>query len=112
MPSTSLQAAGECCETSQLASLQGRLRPFAEHPVVSLGVLKWIHAQVWFDWVFAMALYRSPAARLGQKAETMSSIFGQDDATSLVSSSYMAHHQILINSQTTSTYHTLRRRRS
>lgn len=31
---------------SQLASLQGRLRPFAEHPLVSLGVLKWIHVQV------------------------------------------------------------------
>ncbi|CBN78708.1 conserved unknown protein [Ectocarpus siliculosus] len=40
-----LQAAGECFETSQLASLQGRLRPFAEHPLVSLGVLKWVHAQ-------------------------------------------------------------------
>ena len=31
---------------SQLASLQGRLRPYAEHPLVSLGALKWIHAQV------------------------------------------------------------------
>eukprot|EP00752_Nemacystus_decipiens_P002442 g2299.t1 len=41
-----MQAAGECFETSQLASLQGRLRLFAEHPIVSLGVLKWIHAQV------------------------------------------------------------------
>ncbi|CAM9293898.1 unnamed protein product, partial [Ectocarpus sp. 4 AP-2014] len=40
-----LQAAGECFETSQLASLQGRLRPFAEYPLVSLGVLKWVHAQ-------------------------------------------------------------------
>ncbi|CAN0129833.1 unnamed protein product, partial [Ectocarpus fasciculatus] len=40
-----LQAAGECFETSQLASLQGQLRPFAEHPLVSLGILKWVHAQ-------------------------------------------------------------------
>lgn len=41
--------AGEECfdmRPSQLASLQGRLRPFAEHPLVSLGVLKWVHAQV------------------------------------------------------------------
>ncbi|CAN0301974.1 unnamed protein product [Pylaiella littoralis] len=41
-----MQAAGECFVTSQLASLQARLRPYAEHPLVSLGVLKWIHAQV------------------------------------------------------------------
>ncbi|CAM9506706.1 unnamed protein product [Hapterophycus canaliculatus] len=41
-----MQAAGECFVTSQLASLQGRLRPFAKHPLVSLGVLRWVHAQV------------------------------------------------------------------
>ncbi|CAB1117666.1 unnamed protein product [Ectocarpus sp. CCAP 1310/34] len=34
----------ELAETSH-ALLQGRLRPFAEHPLVSLGVLKWVHAQ-------------------------------------------------------------------
>lgn len=45
----STDKAGEECfdmRPSQLASLQGRLRPYAEHPLVSLGALKWIHAQV------------------------------------------------------------------
>ncbi|CAM9279182.1 unnamed protein product [Scytosiphon promiscuus] len=41
-----MQAAGECFVTSQLASLQRRLLPFAGHPLVSLGVLRWVHAQV------------------------------------------------------------------
>ncbi|CAM9424683.1 unnamed protein product [Laminaria digitata] len=43
-----MQAGEECFDMrpSQLASLQGRLRPYAEHPLVSLGALKWIHAQV------------------------------------------------------------------
>ena len=43
-----LKAGNRCFEKrpSRPASLQGRLRPFAEYPVVSLGIMKWIHAQV------------------------------------------------------------------
>lgn len=47
-PIHSNKSSEECFDMrpSQLGSLQGRLRPFAEHPTVSLGALKWIHAQV------------------------------------------------------------------
>lgn len=34
---------------SKAGSLFGRLRPLAEHPIVSLGVMRWIHAQVSMD---------------------------------------------------------------